>query len=119
MCEYIRRRASEEVVISWKGATSTRIYPLLDIIKHSIGDDISRLGGPAFITSNTIEYYCNGVNHRSDGPAIIAKGKSELWISRGTPHREDNHSAENIYMDGKLYSVQSIHHGVKNGLVIL
>ena len=59
------------------------------IYKYFMNDILHRENGPAVITDEYEEWWCNGRVHREDGPAIVYKNGGEEWYKYGLLHRED------------------------------
>ena len=49
----------------------------------------------------TIRYKLNGLNHRTDGPAVIAPDGRQWWYLNGLTHRTDGPAI--IWSDGHQY----------------
>jgi len=59
----------------------------------------------------------DGVYHRLNGPAIVAKNGTKHWYQNGVLHREDGHASEWTEYKLKCYYLNGNHYpGIKNDL---
>lgn len=46
------------------------------------------------VFEDRVEYKCNGLLHREDGPAIVHSNGNQFWYVNGLLHREDGTAIE-------------------------